>query len=87
MKLRHQSFITESKNKDLVIPNSQSIISQVSEPEKIKHTLIGSSKAIMRTIQILHKLGYANVSDWSPLLPTSNSEEFMSILIRSITVE
>lgn len=87
MKSKHQSFIAESSNQDLAIPNSQSIISEVPEPEKIKHTLIGSSKAVMGTIQILHKLGYANINDWTPLLPTSNSGEFISILIRLINVQ
>lgn len=87
MKSKHQSFIAESTNKNLAIPNSQPIISEVPEPEKIKHTLIGSSKAVMGTIQILHKLGYANINDWTPLLPTSNPGEVISILIRSITIQ
>ncbi|BAY86084.1 hypothetical protein NIES267_55900 [Calothrix parasitica NIES-267] len=87
MKSKHQSFIAEASNQEKVIPHSQAIISQVTEPEKIRHTLIGSSFAVTRTIQVLQKLGYANVRDWTPLVPTSNPGEVMSVLIRSITVE
>ncbi|MEO0684109.1 MAG: hypothetical protein AAFY76_03435 [Cyanobacteria bacterium J06649_11] len=56
--------------------------------ETIKHTLIGSSKAVMGTIQVLHQLGYAQVGDWSPLLPSpTNPGEVMSILVRTIMVQ
>ena len=48
--------------------------------EPIKHLLIGSPKAVTRTIRLLQVLGYANVGDWSPLLPTDNPNEVMSIL-------
>ncbi len=81
----YRSFIPDASNQEKVIPNSQPIISQVPEPEKIRHTLIGSSEAVMGTIQVLHQLGYANIGDWSPLLPTKNRGEVMSVLIRSIT--
>ncbi|MBF2018485.1 MAG: hypothetical protein IGS23_25480 [Rivularia sp. T60_A2020_040] len=85
MKLKYRNFLADASNQNLAIP--QSIISQVSEPEKIKHTLTGSSKAVIGTIQVLHQLGYANIRDWTPLLPTSNPGEVMSILVRSITVQ
>lgn len=87
MKSKHQSFIAEASNQEKVIPHSQPIISQVTESEKIRHTLIGSSFAVTRTIQVLQQLGYANVRDWTPLVATSNPGEVMSVLIRSITVE
>lgn len=56
------------------------------EPERIKHILIGSPRAVMGTIRVLHQLGYAQVSEWSPLQASSNPGEVMSILVRSITV-
>ncbi|ALF56075.1 hypothetical protein ACX27_29670 [Nostoc piscinale CENA21] len=52
--------------------------------ERIKHILIGSSQAVSNTIHHLHVVGYASTSDWSPLLPTANPDEVMSILIRMI---
>lgn len=85
MNLKYQNFRANINSQDLVIPSSQALVSQTSEHEKIKHILIGSSFAVMKTIRILHELGYANADEWSPLLPTSNPGEFESILIRLIT--
>ncbi len=55
------------------------------EYEKIRHTLTGSQRAVTITIQVLHQLGYADVNEWSPLLPSSPGE-VISVLVRSITV-
>ncbi|OKH51302.1 hypothetical protein NIES2101_18955 [Calothrix sp. HK-06] len=55
--------------------------------EQIRHTLIGSRRAVASTIKVLHQLGYAPVGDWSPLLPSTNPGEVISILIRSISVQ
>ncbi|MCC5637382.1 hypothetical protein LC593_16345 [Nostoc sp. CHAB 5844] len=54
--------------------------------EPIKHLLIGSPKAVTSTIHYLQAIGYAEVGDWSPLIPTDNSDQVMSILIRQILV-
>lgn len=87
MKSKHRNFLDNASNQQKAIPYPQPIISQPSEPEKIKHTLTGSREAVITTIQVLHQLGYANIRDWTPLLPTSNPGELMSVLIRSITVQ
>ncbi|MEH2062156.1 MAG: hypothetical protein V7K50_07730 [Nostoc sp.] len=57
-----------------------------SQREPIKHLLIGSPKAVTSTIHFLQVIGYANVGDWSQLLPTANPDEVMSILSRQILV-
>lgn len=85
MNLKYRNFRENINSQDSAIPSSQALVSQISEHEKIKHILIGSSFAVMRTIRILHELGYADVDEWSPLLPTSNPGEFESILIHLIT--
>jgi hypothetical protein len=87
MKLKYRNFVGALRNPVSAIPCSQTIISEMPEREKIKHTLIGSSKAVMGTIRVLHQLGYADIGDWSPLLPTNNSGEVMSVLIRSIIAQ
>ena len=87
MKSKHRNFLDNASNQQKAILHPQLIISQPPEPEKIKHTITGSSKAVIATIQVLHQLGYANVRDWTPLLPTSTKGEVMSILVRSITVQ
>ena len=56
------------------------------ENEKIKHILIGSQRAVTITIRVLDQLGYANINDWSPILPSENPGEVISVLIRSISV-
>lgn len=80
------SFLSAVGNRNTLIPNQTD--SQVSpEREPIKHTLIGSAKAVQSTIRVLHQLRYASISDWSRLVPTGNTGEVMSILIRSIMVQ
>ena len=86
MKSKYRNFIADN-NQETAIPHPQQIISQPPEPEKIKHTLTGSRKAVIATIQVLHQLGYANIRDWTPLLATSNPGEVTSVLVRSITVK
>ncbi|MBD2299021.1 hypothetical protein H6G28_10465 [Nostoc sp. FACHB-190] len=54
--------------------------------ERIKHILMGSPQAVSNTIHHLHVIGYASTGDWSPLLPTANPDEVMSILIRMILI-
>ncbi|MBD2597879.1 hypothetical protein H6G74_26665 [Nostoc spongiaeforme FACHB-130] len=55
--------------------------------EPIKHLLIGSPKAVTSTIHYLQVIGYASVGDWSPLQPTGNPDEVMSILTRQISIQ
>jgi hypothetical protein len=80
-----QSFLGDESNTTIptTIPSSPT-----HEREIIKHTLIGSPKAVIGTIHVLHQLGYAEVNDWSPLLPSpSHAGEVMSILVRNIVVQ
>jgi hypothetical protein len=66
-----------------------------SEPDPLKHLLIGSPRAIRHTIHQLHILGYAEAGFWSPLMAipqqhlviTPNAGEMMSLLMRSLRFE
>jgi hypothetical protein len=80
-----QSFLSGGEPNNTIPTYLQS--TPAPEHETIKHTLIGSSRAVMGTIRVLHQLGYAQVGDWSPLLPSPNPREVMSILVRNITVQ
>ncbi len=75
MKSQHQNFLYGSTDRVISIPQGQPIFQTIPEPETIKHTLIGSNKAVMGTIRVLHQLGYTDIRDWSPLLPTNKQEE------------
>ncbi len=82
-----QNFLESSEKQTVSIPTSQATSQLTPARETIKHTLIGSSKAVIGTIHVLHQLGYAQVGDWSPLLPSRNPGEVISILVRSILVQ
>ncbi|MEA5554817.1 hypothetical protein VB713_28240 [Anabaena cylindrica UHCC 0172] len=81
-----QSFLSEIK--DLNAPGTnQGTDNTVPVKEPLKHLLIGSPKAVTSTIHYLQVIGYAEVGDWSPLLPSPNPNEVMSILNRPIVVQ
>ena len=87
MKSKYRNFLADVSNQEKAIASPQPIISQHPEPEKIKHILIGSKEAVITTIEVLHQLGYADIRDWTPLLPTSNPGEVTSVLVRSIKAQ
>ncbi|MBN3961797.1 hypothetical protein [Nostoc sp. NMS8] len=78
-----QSFLSGANN-----PTTNQTSSEATPfKEPLKHLLIGSSKAVTSTIHYLQVIGYADVGDWSPLLPSPNPGEVMSILNRPIVVK
>jgi hypothetical protein len=54
-----------------------------SDQERLRIMAIGSSDWIIESIHQLHSLGFAEVGDWSPLLPMPNSDDAMSILTKT----
>ncbi|AFY45803.1 hypothetical protein [Nostoc sp. PCC 7107] len=52
--------------------------------ESVKVVIYGSKRGVNNIILTLYKLGFAEVNEWSPLLPSSNPGEVMSILTRQI---
>ncbi len=59
----------------------------VPDREPLRVLLVGSRKGVNNTILTLYRLGFAQVSEWSPLLPAPNPGEVMSILTRYIQVD
>ena len=62
----------------------------LSEPvnrEMLKILIISSRKVVNRTIHSLHHANFAQVSDWSPIVPTQNPSEVMSILVKYFAVD
>jgi hypothetical protein len=57
------------------------------EREPLRLLVIGSRTGVSRTIQTLHRLRFAEVREWSPLMPGPNPGEVMSILTRYIRLE
>jgi hypothetical protein len=52
--------------------------------EQVKILVIGSRYGVTSTIQTLHVLRFAEVGQWSRLLPAPTPGEVMSILVRRI---
>lgn len=50
--------------------------------EPLRVLVIGSRQGVTSTIQTLYRLRFADVGEWSPLMPTSTPGEVMSILTR-----
>jgi hypothetical protein len=76
----------DSENLNIPVLN-QPAQNPLPKREPVKHLLMGSSKAVIGTIHHLQIIGYASVGDWSPLVPTGNADEVMSILIRQILMQ
>ena len=53
--------------------------------QTLKILAIGPAAAVNNYIRTQYRLGYAEVGEWSPLLPTPNPGEVMSILTRTVT--
>lgn len=69
-------------------PNSDDIPTKPRRKrERIKMIVIGSPKAVNSVIRKQYVLGFANVTEWSPLQLTSNSDEVMSVLRRQILID
>ena len=73
------------------VPQTSSLPTLFSNPaeppphrEALRVLLIGTRSGVTGTIQTLYRLGFAQVSDWSPLLPAPTPGEVMSILTRYI---
>jgi hypothetical protein len=70
------------------LPDPFSIPAETSpEREALRVLVIGSRKGVINTIHTLHRLGFAEVGEWSPLLPAPAQGEVMSILTRYIRAD
>ena len=52
--------------------------------ESVRLMLFGSTRAVLHTIKILHKLNYAEPNDWSKPIPTKRPREVMSVLTKKV---
>ncbi|WP_293338647.1 hypothetical protein [Microcoleus sp. CAWBG58] len=59
-------------------PNLQSSVNR----ELLKLFLISSRPVVSRVIHSFHRDNFACATDWSPLVPTQNPGEVMSVLIK-----
>lgn len=74
---------TKRLNSDSIQPPATKQNSPASANREILKIILISSRLIVnRTIHSLHHNNFAQVSDWSPIVPTQNPGEAISILIK-----
>ncbi|WP_421657231.1 hypothetical protein [Leptothermofonsia sp. ETS-13] len=70
---------------------SPSVVKEPVEPpperESLRILVIGSRRGVTGAVQTLHRLRFAEVGEWSPLMPGPNPGEVMSILTCYILAE
>ena len=70
----------------LTVPPSPSVTPEPTpRREPVKISIIGSRRGVNSIIRTLYRLRFAEVIEWSPLQPTGNPGEFVSMLIRQIS--
>ncbi|NJM61158.1 MAG: hypothetical protein HC849_14610 [Oscillatoriales cyanobacterium RU_3_3] len=79
--------ISDGDLQNTSIHDSSAVENLPANREQLKHLLIGSPRIVRSTIHRLHGLGYVAVGDWSPLQPTTNPNQVMSILVRYVLVK
>ncbi|RCJ28499.1 hypothetical protein A6770_23855 [Nostoc minutum NIES-26] len=67
--------------------NSQPSTQTDSEREPVSFLVIGSRQTVTNTIHTLYRMGFAEISEWSPLLPASEPGKVMKILTRSVPTD
>jgi alkanesulfonate monooxygenase SsuD/methylene tetrahydromethanopterin reductase-like flavin-dependent oxidoreductase (luciferase family) len=77
-------FLPDSNVQQNLKKSCQLVHSPERRPEVVKITIIGSPQAVRATIHQLHRLGFAEVTLWSPLQPTAKLGEVISLLVRKI---
>lgn len=83
--LTNKSFLTVDEQ-DKAVPVALGIRKHKDiEREPVRLMAIGSREGVLRVIHTLHRLRFAEVSEWSPLLPAQTPGEVMSILTRYLS--
>ncbi|PHJ56140.1 hypothetical protein VF14_28195 [Nostoc linckia z18] len=78
------SFLAETFQTTTPLVSTNDSTEITADRESVKVVIYGSKRGVNNTILTLYKLGFAQVNEWSPLLPSSNPGEVMSILTRHI---
>ena len=66
------------------LPATDSLLVGTDDYEVVRVLVIGSHRGVNSTIRTLYVLRFAQIHEWSPLLPAPACGEVMSILTRRI---
>jgi hypothetical protein len=67
-----------------VIASADSLPAPTGDYESVRVIIFGSQYGVNYTIRWLYRLNFAQVSEWSFLMPAPNQGEFMSIVTKRI---
>jgi len=80
----HEEFLPNDSESPSTEVDVQASTAPVPRKEFVKVMVIGSRKGITSVINTLHTLRFAEVGEWSPIVPHSNSGELMSVLRKRV---
>jgi hypothetical protein len=81
-----EEFIPDASETPAVPVSPSASPEPTSSREPVKILIIGSPKGVNNMIHTLYRLKFAEVREWSPLQPTANPGEVVSILIRQLSI-
>ncbi len=82
-----EEFVPDASETPAVPVSPSASPELTSNREPVKILLIGSPKGVNTMIRTLYRLRFAEVTQWSPLQPTANPGEVVSMLIRQISIK
>lgn len=82
-----QSFLTDTNQPSSASVSVQASTAPVSEREAVKVIVVGSPKGVVKIIHTPYRLGFAEVTEWSPPTPTTKSGEVMSVMTRIVLLD
>jgi hypothetical protein len=81
------SFLTDASQPDSASIEVRASTDPESRREFVKVIVVGSRKGVVKIIHALYRLGFAEVTEWSPPTPTANPGEVMSVLRRCVLLD
>lgn len=81
------SFLTDASQSDSASVEVRASTDRKSGREYIKVIVVGSLKGVSKIIHTLYRLGFAEVTEWSPPTPTANPGEVISVMRRCVFVD
>ena len=66
------------------VPPADSTVLPDYQYEQARHLIFGSPAVVRLTIQLLHKLNYAEPNDWSKPFPTGQPNEVIAMLMKRV---
>lgn len=82
-----KSFLTDASQAESASVEVRAATDPVSGREFVKVIVVGSRKGVIKIIHTLYRLGFAEVTEWSPPTPTANSGEVMSVMTRLVFLD